>query len=203
MSETIGTTETRSHGEEEERGCVAVRVGLVIGGLVLALSAAGVRADDGGRPWTFETLATSLGDVTNRHVVMGGATVGVGYRVFGPVSVLLDASGYGFSEGRVDGVATGVTVGLRQHLFDLGRFGFDADVSGGILGANRELPYNGTHFNETIEFGPAVTYRLNDELYVVGGVRYFHLSNADRQDEPGRNPSVNAIQGVVGLEWRF
>ena len=160
-------------------------------------------ADDCDPRWTVESLATTLGDVTNRHVVMGGATIGLGYRVIDDTSVLVDVSGYGFSEGRTDGVAAGITVGLRQHLADVGRFGFDVDVSGGILGANRELPYNGTHFNETIEVGPAVTYPFRPGLFLVGGVRYFHLSNADREDAPGRNPSVNAIQGVVGLEWRF
>ncbi len=169
--------------------------------LVLCSTARG--ADDCAPRWTFETLGTGVFDVSNRHTQMGGATVGFGYRLVGDFSVTVDASGYGFSEGRVDGVATGITVGLRQHLLDAGRFGFDVDVSGGIIGANREVPYNGTHFNETIEVGPAVTYRLNSELYLVGGVRYFHLSNADRQDEPGRNPSLNAIQGVFGLEWRF
>ena len=169
--------------------------------VAVALAVPAARADD--PRWTFEVLGTTLGDVTNRHVVMGGATVGLGYQFIDHFSVMVDASGYGFSEGRVDGVATGMTVGLRQHLGDVGRLGFDVDVSGGILGANRELPYNGTHFNETIEFGPAVTYRLRDDLALVGGVRYFHLSNADRQNEPGRNPSINAIQGVLGLEWRF
>ncbi len=170
--------------------------------VVIFLGATAARADDAPR-WTVEALGTTLGDVTNRHVVMGGATVGVGYRVFGRTSLLIDGGGYGFSEGRIDGVAAGVTVGLRQHLLDFGRFGLDADVSGGILGADRELPYNGTHFNETIEFGPAVTYRLSDGFYLLAGVRYFHLSNADRQNAVGRNPSVNAVQGVLGVEWRF
>ena len=177
---------------------------VLLGAVLICMMPALARAADDCDPrWTFEVLGTGLGDVTNRHVQMGGATVGFGYRFADDFAVTVDASGYGFSEGRVDGAATGITVGLRQHLFDWGRFGLDADVSGGILGANRELPYNGTHFNETIEVGPAVTYRLNAELYLVGAVRYFHLSNADRQNEPGRNPSVNAIQGVVGLEWRF
>jgi hypothetical protein len=155
--------------------------------------------------WSFEVLGTGIGDVSNRHVQMGGATVGIGYRVFGDFTVLLDGSAYGFSEGRVDGVATGVTLGLRQHLLDWRRFSLDADVSGGIIGANRELPYNGTHFNETIEVGPAVEYRLSDDgaVSLLAGVRYFHLSNADRENMPGRNPSVNGVQGVVGLVWRF
>ena len=162
------------------------------------------QADEVDRRWLFEVLGTGLGDVSNRHVQAGGATVGLGYWVLPRTAVMVDAGGYGFSEGRVDGVATGVTVGLRQHLLGLGQFGLDLDVSGGILGANRELPYNGTHFNETIEVGPRVTYKLNDDgLYLVGGVRYFHLSNADRTGLAGRNPSVNAIKGVLGVEWRF
>jgi hypothetical protein len=172
--------------------------------LVVVASAPRARAADVTDPrWVFEVLGTGLGDVTNRHVQMGGATVGLGYRFYDNFSLLADVSGYGFSEGRIDGVATGITVGLRQHILDYGPWGLDADVSGGVFGANREIPYNGTHFNVTLEVGPAITYRLNPELYLVGGVRYFHLSNAGRENAVGRNPSVNAVQGVIGLEWRF
>ena len=154
--------------------------------------------------WTFETLGTFIGSVDNRHVQMGGGTVGLGYCVLPRTAILIDGSGYGFSEGRIDGGAVGVTVGLRQHLLELKPFGLEFDVSGGIIGANRQLPYYGTHFNETIEVGPAVTVKLNDAgLSLLVGVRYFHLSNADRTGQPGRNPSINGIQGVFGLVWRF
>jgi len=36
----------------------------------------------------------------------------------------------------------------------------------------------------------------------IAGVRYFHLSNAKREGAD-RNPSVNAIQAVVGVMFRF
>ncbi len=158
-------------------------------------------ADD--HRWTFEVLGTFLGDVTNRHVVMGGATTGIGYYVLDNLAVMLDVSGYGFNEGHESGEAAGVTLGLRHHLLNLGKSALFMDVSGGIIGATQEIPHRGTHFNDTFEVGPGIAYPLQDHLYLLGGVRYFHLSNANRTGEPGRNPSVNAIQGVFGLMWRF
>ena len=157
-------------------------------------------ADD--RKWDVEVLSTVIGDVTNRHVVMGGATTGIGYYVFNNLAVTLDLSSYGFNEGHDSGAAGGVTLGLRHHIFNVDKASVFLDVSGGVIMSDPEVPYHGTHFNDTFEFGPGVAYPLNRTLYAIGGVRFFHLSNANR-DGDDRNPSVNAIQGVLGLMWRF
>ena len=157
-------------------------------------------ADD--RKWDVEVLSTVLGDVTNRHVVMGGATTGIGYYVFNNLAITCDLSAYGFNEGHDGGDAAGVTLGLRHHIFNVGRTSVFLDVSGGVILSDPEVPYRGTHFNDTFEFGPGVAYPFNHTLYAIGGARFFHLSNANR-DGDDRNPSVNAIQCVAGLMWRF
>jgi len=152
--------------------------------------------------WTFEVLGTGLGDVTNRHLVMGGTTVGVGYYVLNNLAIDMDFTGYGFNEGAVSGEAVGWTLGLRHHLLNFGSTSLFVDVSGGLIEASHVMPYGGTHFNDTFEVGPGVAIPLADNMYFTGGVRYFHLSNGNRSG-PDRNPSVNAVQGVVGLMWRF
>jgi hypothetical protein len=157
-------------------------------------------ADD--HKWTVEFLGTTLGDVSNRHVVMGGATAGVGYYFFNNLAIQMDFTGYGFNEGRVSGEAIGWTLGLRHHLLKLGSASIFVDVSGGLIEASHEIPYGGTHFNDTFEVGPGIALPLKDNMYFLGGVRYFHLSNGNRSG-PDRNPSVNAIQGVVGVMFRF
>jgi hypothetical protein len=158
-------------------------------------------ADDDER-WSYEILGTALGDVTNRHVVMGGLTTGVGYYVLDNLAIQLDVSGYGFNEGRSSGAATGITLGLRHHIFDVGKSSVFLDVSGGEIWASNNVPYGGSHLNNTFEGGIGVATPIAKDTYLLTGVRFFHLSNANNHGDD-RNPSVNAVQGVVGVMWRF
>jgi hypothetical protein len=186
--------------------------------ILIALSAASARADDLFSPdaptpkyfvsfadnhrWTVEVLGTALGDLSNRHVVMGGATVGGGYYLLNNLAIQMDFTGYGFNEGRVSGEAVGWTLGLRHHLLNIGTGTLFVDVSGGLIEASHDIPYGGTHFNDTFEVGPGVAFPLHDNTYWLTGLRYFHLSNGNRAG-PDRNPSVNGIQGVFGIMFRF
>ena len=152
--------------------------------------------------WTSEVLGTAIGDVSNRHVVIGGATYGIGYYVLDNLAILTDVSGYGFNQGHDSGAAVNWTLGLRHHLLEIGKSSLFFDVSGGLLTASSAVPHHGTHFNETFEVGPGVAIPIQSDVYFIGGVRYFHLSNANREGDD-HNPSVNAIQGVAGVMWRF
>jgi hypothetical protein len=64
------------------------------------------------------------------------------------------------------------------------------------------VPDGGTYFNFTTSTGLGATYRIQDHFYLLGGVRYFHLSNAQIQG-PQHNPSVNGVEGFFGLLWTF
>jgi Outer membrane protein beta-barrel domain len=152
--------------------------------------------------WTVEVLGTAIGDLSNRHLVMGGATVGAGYYILDNLALQTDFTGYGFNEGHISGEAIGWTLGLRHHLLNIGKGTLFVDVSGGLIEASAQTPYGGTHFNDTFEVGPGVAFPLHDNTYLLGGVRYFHLSNANREGD-NRNPSVNGIQGVFGVMFRF
>jgi hypothetical protein len=195
--------------------CVACASGLIF------LNAKSVRADDTTQPsnfsfdafrftqpppdahrWTAELLGTALDDVNGRHVVMGGVTGGVGYYIFDNLAINLDVTGYGYNEGHSDGAAAGITLGLRHQLFTLYRNRVFVDVSGGEIEASNNLPMGGTHLNDTLEVGLGVARPIAENVDLMVGVRYFHLSNA-RSEGAERNPSINAVQGVVGLIWRL
>ncbi len=147
-------------------------------------------------------LGTALGDVSNRHVVLGGMTVGAGYYVFDNFAFNLDVTGYGFNEGHSSGAAAGVTLGIRHHIFTYKTTTMFVDLSGGEIEASNNVPYRGTHLNDTLQVGIGVMRPVSPSVSLMAGVRYFHLSNA-RSEGPDRNPSVNAIQGVLGLVWRL
>lgn len=152
--------------------------------------------------WYVEILGNGLADVTNRQVGMGGLTGGVGYYFFDNLAINLDVSGYGFNEGQPSGAAVSMTLGLRHHLLNFGTASLFMDVAGGIIEASSELPSGGTHLNNMFYVGPGIAYPIRDNVWLIGGVRYFHISNA-QSEGPDRNPSINAIQGVVGIMFRF
>lgn len=154
------------------------------------------------RRWNTELFATGLGDVTNRHVVMGGMTFGVGYYVLDNLAINLEATQYGFSEGRTDGAATALTLGLRNHLARFGNTSLFFDVAAGGIYATNDIPYRGTHLNITFDCGPGLAFPLRDDLSLIVGARFFHLSNHNSEGD-ARNPSVNALQGLVGVMYRF
>jgi hypothetical protein len=152
--------------------------------------------------WSVELLGTALDDVNGRHVVMGGLTGGVGYFIFDNLAIDLDVTGYGYNEGRSSGAAAGVTLGLRHQLFTVYQSKVFADISGGEIEASNNLPVGGTHLNDTLEVGLSVMHPIATNVDLMVGVCYFHLSNA-RSEGADRNPSINAVQGVVGLVWRL
>jgi hypothetical protein len=152
--------------------------------------------------WDVEVLGTGLADVTNRHVGMGGMTVGAGYYVLKNLAIQMDFSAYGFGEGHTQGAAGGVTIGLRHHIVNIGKALIFADVSFGEIWASNNLPVHGTHRNNTFEFGIGVAYPIGQDVYLIGGPRFFHLSNANDAGSD-RNPSINAVQGVIGVLWKF
>jgi Lipid A 3-O-deacylase (PagL) len=152
--------------------------------------------------WFFELLGTGAADVTDRHVGMGGVAVGVGYQIFTWLAIDFDTTVSGVAVQNSDGAAINATIGLRHTIAKIDKATIFIDIAGGVIEASSELPYGGTHLNNTIDFGPGVYFPLKDNMSLMVGVRYFHVSNA-QSEGPDRNPSVNAIKGLVGLVWRF
>ena len=135
--------------------------------------------------WSVELLGTALGDVTNRHVVMGGLTTGVGFYVFDNVAIQMDLTAYGFSEGRSDGAAAGITLGIRHHIFHVADNSVFLDVAGGEIEASNNIPYGGTHLNNTIQFGLGVAHPIAENCFLIGGGAILpHLQRQQRRGQP-------------------
>jgi hypothetical protein len=71
-----------------------------------------------------------------------------------------------------------------------------------MLDAEQEIPRGGTEINFDARAGVGATVRLLNDLHLMGGVRYLHLSNGNIHglDE---NPSIDAVEGYVGLMLTF
>jgi len=176
-------------------------------GTVLLLALAGVaKAQESGSfaqgSWSLSTYGSYTKNFTGEQAKMAGGTVGLGYYVWENVSLNAEVSGYYDQQSGQDSTISDLGILLRHHLICRGRFSFFADVGAGLSYANHPTPPGGTYFNFTEEAGLGATWQLSGDLHLIGGVRYFHLSNA-RIEGSSRNPSINATQGYVGLMWTF
>ncbi len=131
---------------------------------------------------------------------LGSAAFGVGYYVWDNVSLSLEASGYRVWQSNQNAWAYGMSGVLRHHFLQLEKATIFADVSFGPAEATRRVPEGGTHFNFITRTGIGVTYPIQERLHLMGGVRYFHLSNAQIEGKV-RNPSINGVEGFVGVMW--
>ena len=170
----------------------------------LALALAGCANSSGG-PLTFErgqqtrqTYATATafdqdGDWQAEAHYGGGAFVldGVSANLEGFAGVADEQD-----RDRTSGLA-GADGILRLHTPPIGpvRLHFDGGV--GVQVASNPFP-GGSNHNFRLLAGPGLTVRLREDLHLIGGVRYFHLSNAGT----GRgNSAVDAAQIGLGVIW--
>ena len=133
---------------------------------------------------------------------MGSGSVGIGYYVFDNVSITGEFSGYYDSQPGPDARIYAGDLVLRGHWVRSGRFSFFGDALAGIAYADQRVPASGTYYNYTLALGVGATFQLCGNLHLIGGVRYFHISNAHLEG-PVHNPSINATQAYVVLLFKF
>ena len=138
-----------------------------------------------------------LGDELTSTVTLAGS-----YYLVDSFSIGAEAVGYGFETEGDNIPAAGLNGMLRWHLLTRERFSLYIDGGGGILYADDQIPRGGTHFNYAARTGVGGTIELADDVHLMLGVRYFHLSNGDIHGRR-RNPSIDAIETYVGVMWTF
>ena len=125
-----------------------------------------------------------------------------GYYLFDNFSINGELLGSYVNQPDEDAILGGVGFFLRWHVLNPQPWSIFIDAGGGLSYADPEVPEFGTHFNFTAKGGAGVSYRLQDNLHLLGGVRYFHLSNGDIHGREN-NPSFDGIQIWAGLMWTF
>ena len=134
---------------------------------------------------------------------MGYAATGVGYFFSDGMSLNAEARAYGVSQDDgSDAALFELDLLFRHHLVRRENWSLFLEVSAGVAQATRAVPAGGTHFNFIEEVGAGATYRLDDGVHLIGGVRYWHLSNAKIHGED-KNPGLNGYGAYVGLMWRL
>lgn len=179
------------------------RFGLVA---VLFLCASSLNAEDAGffpkGTWTASAYGSYGKNFTGETAVLGSGTIGGGYYFVDNMSINAELSGYANNQYGPDAVITAGDLLLRHHVFHSGRFSLFLDGSAGVSYANHATPWYGTNFNFILQAGVGTTFQLWDNVHLLTGIRYWHLSNAHKEG-PAHNPSINAMQIYMGLLFKF
>jgi hypothetical protein len=180
--------------------------------VALTFAPAAARGDDDGPPvsdgnfrqglWTVEWTGSVMKDLGPQESFMSGGGFGVSYYFIENVALSAQVSGLFVDQPVEDAAAVEADLLLRHHLFHFDRYSFFLDVGAGLFEGDERVPASGTRFNFALQSGLGLTCRLRDNLYLIGGARYYHLSNADLEGD-ARNPSLNGVRGYFGLMFTF
>ena len=151
-----------------------------------------------GGTWTLELSGSYADPIRFSEDRMALGTVGINYYFLNNVSLGLHLSGYGVDQPDDEGYGAGFEGWLRLHLLTFDRFTIFADGGGGRTYFYPEEPAGGSKWNWTAKIGGGVTFQLDENVYLMGGARYFHVSNGNQWGRQN-NPSYDAVQYYVGL----
>ena len=178
--------------------------------LAFALLLAAAPAGRAGEPHfpkgtrTFQAYGGYFVDLGQEDAEAGFLSAGVGYYFYDGVGLSLEATGYGVQQGGggEDAWAGAFGIVLRHHLLERGDCSFFVDVAFAPFEATERVPPGGTHFNFVTQSGVGIAHRLRDDSRLLLGLRYSHLSNAQRKGDD-RNPSLNGVSAYVGIMFSF
>jgi len=131
-----------------------------------------------------------------------GANVAAYHYFADEICLGAELEGYYVDQVRDDTVLGGASVVLRWHFLATERFSLFVDGAFGVSYAEAPVPEGGTHFNYTPKGGGGATFKLRDDVNLIGGVRFFHLSNANLHGRE-QNPSQDGAQYFVGVLFTF
>ncbi len=151
--------------------------------------------------WVWQTYgAGSFGD--NEGDLYSGY-FGVGYYFKDDLSVSLDGLVmWADADKGDDVVGGGLDLIFRWHFYHHGKWSIFGDVGGGVVWFDDEFPPGGTSFNFTVHAGVGATYQFENEMMLLMGVRWFHLSNA-RIKGRDRNIGYDGLSLYLGVMKPF
>lgn len=103
---------------------------------------------------------------------------------------------------QVEGSEQGVNVALlfEWHFLRRESWSLFLDAGAGVLFTTDDVPAGGSSFNFTPQAGLGLTAALSEDLRLVAGVKWHHISNANTFDE---NPGRDHVMVYTGLSLPF
>ncbi len=153
--------------------------------------------------WTFQTYGSAaLGEGAGR---VYAAHTGVGYFICENLSLNVE-----LITGRIDlkeGTHKSASVYgsdlLLRWYFDKSRdWTAYLEVGAGMHKSSHPFPAVGSHFNFRPQWGIGFTYSMSPDVKLLGGVRWLHISNANK-DGSLRNPGFDGVMPYLGMMVPF
>ena len=111
-------------------------------------------------------------------------------------------SGYLIDQPSEDATGGAFDLGGRLHLLSFDGITIYFDGGGSRIFSDTAVPEFGTTYNYIGRVGGGATIHLFDNVHLVLGARYFHLSNGDIHGRV-KNPSFDGIESYAGLLFTF
>lgn len=157
----------------------------------------GVRFPEGTK--VFTTWASYVPPIRYSDDHITKATVGVGYYLWNNHALNINAHGMIIDqEGGEAAQGTGLSIMGRYHFLNGDKWTVFFDGGVGYTWLDSPEPKGGTTYNFNPLCGFGAGYEIRDDVWLIGGARYFHLSNA-RQHGPDKNPGYDGVECYVGL----
>lgn len=99
-----------------------------------------------------------------------------------------------------DGFYGGPQIGLRWHVLRGARWSLDLEAYGAAVYHEHALTEDSLRFNFDLQPGAGVTYRVNADSLLRGGLRWHHLSNA-RVRGKEHNLGYDGPMLYLGVVW--
>jgi hypothetical protein len=129
----------------------------------------------------------------------------VGYHVWDNISFNVAFALGHTDSGQVGGkdtYASAIELFLRWHFLQRENWTLYTDAGVGAIWFNNPFPRGGTHQNFTPQLGVGLTYAIKQDLHLMSGVRWQHISNATKTGSD-RNPGFDAAMVYMGLMLPF
>ena len=157
--------------------------------------------------WTMQIYGS--GTYSQKNDRAYGGHLGVGYHILDGVSINAELAGeYLHSDDSQNPHATGGDTGggaldvvVRWHFLRGDGWSIYAE-GGGVMESAESFPAAGTHFNFRPQFGMGATLRLTPDVYLMGGAKLFHISNAGIGG-PEHNPGFDSFMYYLGVMIPF
>ncbi|MFI4915956.1 MAG: acyloxyacyl hydrolase [Phycisphaerales bacterium JB060] len=107
-----------------------------------------------------------------------------------------------YDQGADNAFGLSASLGFRWHFLKNEDWSLFADIGIGVLGTTDHVPTDGTSFNFMPRAGVGFTREIDENIRLMGGIRWHHISNARTRGD-SRNPSRDAPQIYVGLVVPF
>lgn len=151
--------------------------------------------------WHLELAAHGAIETWNyniSHEDVAGIAPGISYGV--REGLVLTASGplYYVDQRGVDAFLLGATLGVRKRIYRTRRVSAFLEFDVGVSIADTFTPPRGTRFNYLALGGGGAIVRLRPALYLLGSLRWIHISNNGLAGS-SRNPDIEAVGPLVGV----